>query len=56
MAGFDSPEHVYQAVAYETATDTEKDYASVLASAPQQDSAPTAVTALPALPELTLPW
>ncbi len=35
MAGFDSPEHVYQAVAYETATDEEKDYASVLANAPQ---------------------
>ena len=35
MAGFDSPEHVYQAVAYETATDAEKDYASVLANAPQ---------------------
>ena len=61
MAGFDSPEHVYQAVAYETATDTEKDYASVLASAPQHAYAAGQCTycghtALPALPELTLPW
>lgn len=34
MAGYDSPEHVEQAVAYETATDKEKDYATVLANAP----------------------
>ena len=34
MVGFDTPEHVDAAVAYETATDAEKDYASVLASAP----------------------
>ncbi len=35
MIGFDNPEHVDAAVAYETATDEEKDYASVLANAPQ---------------------
>ena len=35
MVGFDNPEHVDAAVAYETATDAEKDYASVLANAPQ---------------------
>ena len=35
MAGFDNPKHVYEAVAYETATEEEKDYASVLASAPK---------------------
>lgn len=35
MAGYDTPEHVAQAVAYETATQEEKDYASVLASAPK---------------------
>lgn len=35
MAGFDSPEHVQEAAAYETASDEEKDYASVLASAPK---------------------
>ena len=35
MAGFDNPQHVYEAVAYETASDEEKDYASVLASAPR---------------------
>lgn len=34
MVGFDTPQHVYEAVAYETATEQEKDYASVLASAP----------------------
>lgn len=34
MVGFDTPQHVYDAVAYETATEEEKDYASVLASAP----------------------
>ena len=35
MVGFDTPEHVDAAVAYETATEEEKDYASVLANAPQ---------------------
>ena len=35
MAGFDTPEHVDAAVAYETAAEEEKDYASVLASAPK---------------------
>ncbi len=34
MAGYDSPEHVEAAVAYENASDEEKDYASVLAQAP----------------------
>ena len=35
MVGYDSPEHVAAAVAYETASDAEKDYASVLAGAPR---------------------
>ncbi len=35
MVGFDTPEHVDAAVAYETATMEEKDYASVLAKAPR---------------------
>lgn len=35
MAGFDNPDHVRDAVAYETATEEEKDYASVLANAPR---------------------
>ena len=35
MVGVDSPEHVRQAAAYETATEEEKDYASVLANAPR---------------------
>lgn len=35
MAGYDTPEHVEQAVAYETASEEEKDYASVLARAPK---------------------
>ena len=35
LAGYDTPEHVYAATAYETATDVEKDYASVLAAAPR---------------------
>ena len=35
LAGYDTPEHVYAATAYERATDEEKDYASVLAAAPQ---------------------
>ena len=34
LAGYDSKEHVDAAVAYETATQEEKDYASVLAKAP----------------------
>ena len=34
MVGYDTPEHVDQAVAYETATEEEKDYATVLAKAP----------------------
>ncbi len=34
MVGVDSPEHVLAAVEYETATDAEKDYATVLANAP----------------------
>lgn len=35
MVGYDSIDHVDAAVAYETATDGEKDYASVLAKAPR---------------------
>lgn len=35
MAGYDTPEHVEQAVAYETASREEKDYAHVLAEAPR---------------------
>lgn len=35
MAGYDTPEQVEQAVAYETATDEEKNYARVLAGAPR---------------------
>lgn len=31
MVGFDNPQHVYDAVAYETASEEQKDYASVLA-------------------------
>ncbi len=34
MVGYDTPEHVHAAVAYETATEEEKGYASVLARAP----------------------
>ncbi len=34
MVGYDNPQHVYDAVAYETASEEQKDYASVLASAP----------------------
>lgn len=34
MAGYSEPRHVADAVAYETASEEEKDYASVLASAP----------------------
>lgn len=35
MAGYDTPDHVEQAAAYETATAEEKDYAAVLAKAPR---------------------
>lgn len=35
MVGFDTTEHVDAAVAYETATEEERDYASVLAGAPR---------------------
>lgn len=35
MAGYDTPKHVEEAVAYETATMEEKDYASILAGAPR---------------------
>ena len=35
MVGFGEPAHVVDAVAYESATDAEKDYASVLAGAPR---------------------
>lgn len=35
MVGYDTPEHVHAATAYETATEEEKDYASVLAKAPR---------------------
>jgi len=34
MAGYDTPEHVDDAAAYETATEEQKDYASVLTNAP----------------------
>ena len=36
MVGYDTPEHVDAAVAYETATDAEKDYATALAGAPKR--------------------
>lgn len=35
MVGFDNPQHVAEAVAYETAPKQDKDYASVLAAAPE---------------------
>lgn len=35
LAGYDTPEHVEQAVAYETASAEEKDYATILAGAPR---------------------
>ena len=35
LEGYDTPEHVNAAVAYETASEEEKDYASVLAHAPR---------------------
>ena len=34
LAGYDTPEHVLAAVAYETASEEERDYASILAAAP----------------------
>ena len=37
LAGYDTPEHVEQAAAYETATDEEKNYAVVLANAPRHN-------------------
>ena len=35
LAGYDTPEHVEQAAAYESASAEEKDYASILAGAPR---------------------
>ncbi len=35
LCGVDTPEHIVQAVSYETASEEEKDYASVLAGAPR---------------------
>ena len=35
MVGYDTPEHVLAAVSYETASEEEKDYATVLAHAPR---------------------
>ena len=35
LAGYDTPEHVLAAVAYETASEEERDYASTLAVAPR---------------------
>ncbi len=35
LVGYDTPEHVLEAVAYETATDEEKNYADILARAPR---------------------
>ena len=35
MVGYDTPEHVEQAVTYESASQEEKDYASILAGAPR---------------------
>ena len=35
MVGYDTPEHVLAAVSYETASEVEKDYATVLAHAPR---------------------
>ncbi|HKM35802.1 MAG TPA: aldo/keto reductase [Lachnospiraceae bacterium] len=35
LAGFDTPKQVKEAVSYETATEEEKDYASILAKAPR---------------------
>ena len=44
MAGFSQPGHVAAAVAYETAAEEEKDYASVLAAAPHHQSQDTGIT------------
>ena len=38
MVGYDTPQHVDEAVAYETATDDQRDYATVLANAPKHSS------------------
>lgn len=38
LVGYNTPQHVYEAVKYETATVQEKDYVSVLANAPQHAS------------------
>ena len=38
LAGFDTPEHVDASIAYETATDAEKDFAELLAHAPRHAS------------------
>lgn len=35
LAGYDTPQHVLEAVAYETASEEERDYASTLAGAPR---------------------
>lgn len=35
MVGYDTPEHVADAIAYETASDSEKEYEPVLANAPR---------------------
>ena len=35
LAGYDTPEHVLAAVAYETSSEEERDYASILAAAPR---------------------
>ena len=60
LVGYDTPEHVDAAVAYETATEEERDYASVLAQSapitPMAASAPTAATAPPARRALISPW
>ena len=44
LCGYDTPDQVDAAVAYETAADSEKDYASVLAKAPKHDFAGEACT------------
>lgn len=52
MAGYDTPDHVEQAVAYESASMEEKDYASVLARV----SVPTVGIAGLVPRRMTLPW
>ena len=52
LAGYDTPEHVEQAVAYETAGEAEKDYASVLARAPRHTFGQGGVHLLRPLPSL----